>query len=156
MTTAEEWCSATIKDGSSVFLKSSPYVHNTKISTISKTTLTLTCTGTYDWYAASAAILCYVKDINVSSYFVNRNGSSNNTNKKTVILDRDAVIVLLCGSGSHSSTYISVNGTKIISTSGVDNAYRVMQAKKNTTLELYCKGSSAWWAFAHVFVITKK
>lgn len=156
LTTAEEWCSATIKDGSSVFLKSSPYVHNTKISTISKTTLTLTCTGTYDWYAAAVAILCYVKDINVEQYFVNRNGSSGGKNTKTITINKDAVVVLVCGSGSHSNTYISVNGTKIITTSGVDNAHRVMRVKKNTTIELYCYGTSAWWAFAHVFVITKK
>ena len=147
--------SATIKNGSSVFITSSPYVHNTKNSTITKTTLTLTCTGNYDWYAASVAILCYVKDINVEQYFVNRNGAvGDETNTKTITISKDSVVVLVGGSGNLSETYISVNGTKIITTGGVDHAYRIMRVKKNTTIELYCKGDFDWWAFAHVFILT--
>ena len=101
---------ATIKHDSDVFLKSVQYEYNTKISTLTPTTLHLhSSIGTYDGgYEAAVAILCYVKDINVEQYFVNRNGPISNT----ITIEKDAVVVLVCGAGPSSSAYISVNGSK--------------------------------------------
>ena len=155
LATCENWCSSLIKCGSNVFLKSKAYDIVTKKSTISPTTLTLSCQGTYDWYAAAAAVLCYEKNINVEQHFINRNGATGDrTNTKSIVINKDAVLVMLCGSGTASSTYIAINGQIIISTNGISNAHRVMQVDKNTTVELHCEGSSAWWAFAHIFVLT--
>lgn len=155
LATCEEWCSSLIKCGSNVFLQSKAYDIVTKKSTISPTTLTLSCQGTYDWYAAAAAVLCYEKNINVEQHFINRNGATGDrTNTKSIVINKDAVLVLLCGSGNLSSTYIAINGQRIITTDGISNAHRVMQVEKNTTVELHCEGSYAWWAFAHIFVLT--
>lgn len=149
---------AVIGSDSGTFLKPwTNYDIGVKIQTISPTNLTLRTTK--DLRALSAVALCYIKNIKVERYYTNfglRSPYAGRTNM--VKLDKDAVLVVLCGSGISSNgasnyAYITVNGERIIETRGIGSAHRIIQVEKNTTVYLYV-GNIEAWAFAEVFVLT--
>ena len=149
---------AVIGSDSGTFLKPwTNYDIGVKIQTISPTNLTLSTTK--DLRALSAVALCYIKNIKVERYYINFGLRSPYVGRTNMIkLDKDAVLVLLCGSGISSNgssnyAYISVNGERIIETRGIGSAHRIIQVEKNTTVHLIV-GKIEAWAFAEVFVLT--
>lgn len=149
---------AVIGSDSGTFLKPwTNYDIGVKIQTISPTNLTLRTTK--DLRALSAVALCYIKNIKVERYYFNFGIRSPYVGRARMVkLDKDAVLILLCGSGISSDgvsnyAYITVNGERIIETRGIGSAHRIIQVEKNTTVYLDV-GNIEVWAFAEVFVLT--